>query len=411
MLPRIAWFLALGIVYQSTIQAQVVLFGQLIDHIEAQVNAMPGASGNQYRNPSVAEAESFSTAIGQIMSQDLTAAVATAEEIEYQVIRFVDHTLSQNQEFVILQKAPGGQNHWGTFIYNPLACRNLVIQCPHPVHDTHTGFEGAYVFTRLRASALLLSGTHRCNSNTPSSCSGTTSVCGSAAAYRISDIAHNDHSMFQHATEYLSSLDPDRIFIQLHGFARIPGDPHLIMSNGTRDTPEMDLINTLRISLLELNPAITFRIVHMDTDWTRLTAFTNTQGRFLNGSPDPCTVNATNATGRFVHIEQEYDLFRADESGWDLMFRGLEDAVPCGATAVVNPDPVTFVVVSDGLVFEGVTDEAYRIEIYLFDGRLWWKGDLQDRHYPFPPNTISVLVVRSTMTGLPVLQHRFCFFN
>jgi hypothetical protein len=259
---------------------------------------------------------------------------------------------------------------------------------------------------------MMISGTHRCNQNAASSCSGTTTACGSSAAYRISDIAHNDESIFQTATAFLANADSNLIFIQLHGFAKTPGDPNLIISNGTRDTPDTDPIEALRQSLLSIDASITFKIAHVHTEWTRLTGFTNTQGRYLNESNNACSSNAVSATGRFVHIEQEFDLFRKDESGWDLMSRGLQDAFHCESVSVnVVASPVYFISDHD-ITFENISNERYLLEIYFLDGRTWIRNELiSGRHYPFPPNTICVVVVRSGHSGIPVFQKKIFSLN
>jgi hypothetical protein len=312
--------LSLGLLIHVHLSGQQTVFGKLIEHVEAQVSAMPGSSGNHYQDPSPAEIVLFNDVLSAIVDADVALAASLANALDYEVIRFIDNTLPQNQEFIILQKTPSGDHFWGSLIYNQDACRDVVIQCPHPRFDSNTGLEGAYIFTRLNTRAMMISGTHRCNSTSASNCSGTTTACGSSAAYRKSDIAHNDDAIFQSTTEFLSGSIPASLFIQLHGFARQSGDPHLIVSNGTRDTPDPDPIDDLRQSLISIDPDITFKIPHIHTDWTRLTGFTNTQGRHLNISPDDCSANASTSTGRFVHIEQEFAMFRADESGWDLMY-------------------------------------------------------------------------------------------
>jgi hypothetical protein len=77
---------------------------------------------------------------------------------------------------------------------------------------------------------------------------------------------------------------------------------------------------------LQDDPAITFKLAHIDLDWTKLTAFTNTQGRLINKSSDPCYENASSCDGRFIHIEQERTKFRSDSTGWYKMYSALKSA-------------------------------------------------------------------------------------
>ena len=80
----------------------------------------------------------------------------------------------------------------------------------------------------------------------------------------------------------------------------------------------------LRDALLQEDNSLTFKIPHIDVNWTRYAAFDNTQGRYINGSPNACSVDATNTTGRFVHIEQERAKLRANETGWAKVSNALE---------------------------------------------------------------------------------------
>ncbi|MBI5727629.1 MAG: hypothetical protein HY965_07235, partial [Ignavibacteriales bacterium] len=69
-------------------------------------------------------------------------------------------------------------------------------------------------------------------------------------------------------------------------------------------TPDTDYLAKLKISLLAIDTSLTFKIAHTDLSWTKLVATTNTQGRYLNGSNDPCFTAAASSNGRFLHIEQ-----------------------------------------------------------------------------------------------------------
>jgi len=237
-------------------------------------------------------------------------------------------------------------------------------------------------------------------------------VCGSSASYRISDIAHNDESIFQSATEFLADNDPALLFIQLHGFAKISGDPNLIISNGTRDTPDPDPIAALRQSLLAIDPSITFKIIHIHTDWTRLTGFTNTEGRYLNVSPDACSANAFTSTGRFMHIEQEFDLFRKDAAGWDLMYQGLNASIACMPVGVHEEDAPWYALSDNYISFQGLEGKEYLVEIYLSDGRLWFRDNFDPYHlYQVPENQISILMIRSTGSGARIFQRKFFYIR
>ena len=317
-------------------EAQQVVFGDLIAHINSTIDDMPGSSGNQFSNLTPSQEIGWRALIGMIQDKKYSQAAGAAPTFEYRLVRFLDNSEPQIKEYYLLEKTANGVYHWGTYVFRPDACRRLVLQCPHPKVDSNTGNQGIYVFKNLNNYAYFLTGTHRCNHISPSGCSGSTSVCGTSAPYRRSDVAHNTLSAFQVATEVLYDGEPELYFLQLHGFALQSGDPYAIMSNGTRDTPDPDLLAAIRDGLLDVDPSLTFKIGHIDLSWDRLLATTNTQGRFINGSNEPCTQNATFGNGHFMHVEQEFSKLRANQTAWDKMLHALELAVEC--TTVSSPE-------------------------------------------------------------------------
>ena len=143
-------------------------------------------------------------------------------------------------------------------------------------------------------------------------------MCSSSSqSYRISDQAHVVNSTFQKTTNVLSQLIDSIIVLQPHGFAKLSGDPDLIMSNGTQLTPPgVDYLSLLKDNLVSLDNSLTFKIAHVDLSWTRLIATTNTQGRLINGSANPCNLNPPSTSGRFLHIEQAYTKLRDSKTNW-----------------------------------------------------------------------------------------------
>ena len=125
-------------------------------------------------------------------------------------------------------------------------------------------------------------------------------------------------------TENLFTNISNSVFIQLHGFGKKSTDPYVIMSNGTQITPPTDYATLIKDALLIEDNTLTFKLAHIDTDWTRLRGFTNTQGRFINESTDPCSNSATATTGRFIHIEQEKSKLRDSATEWMKMSNALK---------------------------------------------------------------------------------------
>lgn len=316
---------------------QAELSGDFLMHMDGVINSLPGSSGNQYKYPDASQSTIWKEVIAAVVDKDYEAAATKASQLDYELIKFTDNSDSESKEYYILQMTSASTHYWGTYVFNPDPCRSqLVIQAPHPVLDINTGKQGAYVFRKTNALAFFVSGTHRCNSTTFSSCSGTTSVCGSSQAYRISDVAHNVAGPFHMATDVMNSKLTFGVFIQLHGFNKDPGDPSAIFSNGTRITPSPDYIASLQEELASLDPTLTFKAAHLNFDWDKLLAFTNTQGRLINLSVQACSTNSTSTKGKFIHIEQEYDKLRSSKQKWDLMVKAIEVVFSCGVVTGLN---------------------------------------------------------------------------
>jgi hypothetical protein len=294
---------------------------------------MPGRDENDYQDPSSAQFSSWKDLIHTLLNKDYSTAFSLAASFSYDLIELNEGS----EKYYILQKKEGSLNYWGTYIFNPNSCRNIVIQSPHPKYDLNTGKQGAYLLKYTGAIFYCLAGTHRCNSSSVSNCSGTTSACGSTSGpYRISDMAHNDESIFQATTEAVKELDSTLVFIQLHGFGKTSTDPYVIMSNGTRITPDPDYINLLKNELSAVDNVLTFKIAHLNLSWNRLIAFTNVQGRYVNSGSDICSHNADTTYGTFIHIEQEKSRLRADSLKWDKMVQAINGTFSCEVSGVTG---------------------------------------------------------------------------
>ncbi|MAU15404.1 MAG: hypothetical protein CMH46_07680 [Muricauda sp.] len=310
----------------GTIEAELQYASGNIDtYLQSLIDGVPGSGGNDYTVPTTAQLEQWEGVIDGILEGNIQEAVTKAVALNYQITEFTDTALPVEQVFYVLaeyQSAPS--NYWGIYVFSKTPEReDLVLMAPHIKYDTNTGLEAIYAFRNNVAKALFLSSAHRCNSDDATECSGTTSACGASGAYRVSDLAHNTASAFQMATETIATVLPNTVFVQLHGFGKGEDDPDVIMSNGTPETPEIDYVALIRDALLAEDGTLTFKIAHIDTDWTRLVGFTNTQGRYINASIDPCGVSATGTSGRFVHIEQAKSKLREDSSGWAKMSNAL----------------------------------------------------------------------------------------
>lgn len=301
--------------------------GDLENYIDNFIKNVPGGSGSQYKEPILSQTNIWKNTINKILEQDIENARIASKKIGYKIVKFTDNTTSKNQIFYILEKEAASKNHWGTYIFTKNAeIKNLIITAPHIINDINTGQQAVYCLKKTLAKAVFLNGTERCNNSTFSNCSGTTTTCNNGAEkYRVSDVAHAENSLFHQTTAILFNKTSNSIFIQLHGFSKESEDPFLILSNGTRETPTTDYIEMLKNELLKEDNTLTFKIPHKDLSWEKLLAFTNTQGRFINGSKEPCETASTNTSGRFIHIEQEFTRLRDDKNDWKKMSNALQN--------------------------------------------------------------------------------------
>jgi hypothetical protein len=326
--------------------------GDIEIYINNIIDNVPNSSGDDYAMPNSTQINNWDSVIDFLLANDLANARAGANSLNYQVTLFTDTSISPNQIFYVLEKQSSSSNYWGTYIFSKTPTRNnLIIQAPHIKNDVNTGQQAVHCFKNTLARAVFISGTHRCNSANFSSCSGTTSTCSSGAqSYRISDMAHNVTTMFQQTTDNLFRNITNSIFIQLHGFGRSSSDPYVIMSNGTRQTPTKDYAALIKNELLNEDSSLTFQLAHINTSWTRLIGFTNTQGRLINNSSNHCSSSATNTTGRFIHVEQERTKLRNNATGWVKMSNALLNVFPStlslddfnlNATISISPNPTS----------------------------------------------------------------------
>lgn len=362
--------------------------GNIETYIGAIIDNTPGSSGDDFTEPNTSQLNIWNATINFISANNLVNARTNANTVNYELTEFTDTSISPNQVFFILEEKAPQSNYWGTYVFSKTPTRkNLIIQAPHSKYDTYTGKEAVYCFKKTGAKALFINGTHRCNSNDFSPCSGTTSVCGRSDSYRKSDLAHNIETVFQKTTENLLYAVSNSVFIQLHGFGKKATDPYVIMSNGTRETPVTDYVTQIKDALFIQDNSLTFKLAHIDTDWTRLIGFTNTQGRLINNSDDFCLTSAMSTSGRFIHIEQEKSKLRNDETGWNKMSNALatvfepilsSDSFNLNKQISVNPNPTNGKVTINGI-------DIKSIEVYNTLGQ-----QLLQIQYPSNNNPLTI---------------------
>jgi len=322
----------------SVMFGQITMTGNLADRINTFINNMPDADGDQYQLPGSANLTTWGNIITDILAGNYSAAQTLADPIGYQLLQYTDNSVTPNKLYYVLEKKSTSTNYWGMFIYNPVSERpKLFIQSPHPKFDTNTGQQGFYIFQKTGARAHFISGTHRCNSSVYTNCDGTTDVCDTGTYYRISDQAHSVDGTLQKTTQIFNSNITSLIIVQNHGFGKIAGDPDVIMGNGRSVDPSgTDFLVNVANNMLKQDSTLTFKIAHINTDWSRLNGTTNVQGRLLNGNSSPCTQNSASPNGRFLHIEQALKGLRDNQTNWSKLANAIAMAIPVSPVKTGN---------------------------------------------------------------------------
>jgi hypothetical protein len=262
--------------------------------------------------------QSLRDALRATIARDWPAARHAAAQGGYELLALVDGA----RWYAVLQMAEEGLGP--TVVVAPFAWRDLIAEAPHAGFERGTAEQVALLVTELGARAGLISGAHRCAARQQSSCSGTTRVCGEAAEvpYRTSDVGHNPATLFHAAHEVLAAAWPEAVVFSLHGMRRT--DATLaIVSDGSREKRSSDnavsghLRGALRARLGEGPAVVSCNDANDDRyPYRRLCGFTNVQGRSLDGSLNVCGMSTHAPSGRFIHLEQTWDVLGEFERGW-----------------------------------------------------------------------------------------------
>lgn len=207
--------------------------------------------------------------------------------------------------------------------------RDLIVEAPHGIADRATDIQSAIALTRLGARALILAGAHRCASRSESPCSGRSGICGDGRApYRTSDTAHNPDTRFHTAHLILTDAWPQSTVVQLHGFGVKNTDAWVVLSDSSKESRPGDraLAGQVRDGIRTWFGTPKRAVSCQDPDDKRfsyrtLCARTNVQGRHLNGVLDVCGTTAESASGRFLHVEQAWEIRREVRENWENIDR------------------------------------------------------------------------------------------
>ena len=275
----------------------------LITEITTIRNNLPGSGSEGFVLPSEEDLLNWQKLMFFFIQADTSRvdSLIQAHFSFYQLYVFTDTGFENRMYYLLREKHPVSKG-WGTYIINTVHRRELAIEMPHPWYDTNTYSEGTDIFRRTGAKFLLMAGTHRCADSTFSNCDGTTSACGgSNLPYPVSDMAHFTESVFQITHQEIINSNPETYTISVHGHSNSSCED-IFLSNGKFDG-SWPLLYSLKNSLLA-SGGLTVAVAGDGTSVCSLIGSTNVQGRYSNGSTNPCSQEASATNGYFMHIEQ-----------------------------------------------------------------------------------------------------------
>ena len=271
----------------------------------------PGANSNQYTPPGAQVEDLLIASVDALLySGDVQAAI---ESIEQGAGSALDYILCRDPEDHLVARWEPRLEGMGTsrFALRVGAAGGAIIGIPHGQYENHVVVQGVELFKNLGLRALIINGAHRCANDESSPCSGTSSVCGSQGAYRDSDMAHVDKTIFQWAHEIINQRFPNDLVLSIHG----KSGSGINLSNGTKEPTSVESpVAQFALALsqgdsLDDEPIRTCNEFPSGPDTTgNLCGTTNIQGRMVNYSQEPCTTGPVQASDRFIHVEQSSEI-------------------------------------------------------------------------------------------------------
>ena len=373
------------------------IMGWIHNHIS---NDMPIEDSEAYVKPSELDLSRFRSVVDLLLLEtynQIDDSLSTYFS-SYEFVHVTD-TSFENSEYYMIRENPVTKA-WGTIIYNPNWQRNLTIAVPHPLHDSKTPYEGIDFLHYMGARLFVIAGSHRCANDEASLCDGTTSACSATSQsepFKVSDMAHNDSTVFQVVHEAMFEFSNQAWFLNIHGHASSTCED-VFLSNGRIDDPSTEMI-ALKDSLVIHGVDAAYA---GDGSECGLTGTTDTQGRYVNGSSDPCGSSNVSNSGRFFHIEQ-FTSIRASQDKYRVLVEEIAEMIPRTNNTVTFPNfrELTFneihffPIAQDGNAnglsgVQTVSDEFVEIvnsDVNTFDLSGWSLSDNTEIRHIFPNGT------------------------
>ncbi len=305
--------------------------------------------------------------------------------LELSAVRFVWQESSSQRSFCVMHDVADADDGgmldlgWGLVMVNPRATRELCHQAPHPIADLTTEALAVSAFQATESRCLMIAGSHRDTGTILASCQGLLAA----------DVAHNDATMFQAATEALAGSDAGAglLVLQWHGMAdtTCPLVDVYITEGLTTTPPPLSPAWTLASTIATIEPV--WRTGVAGAGLCSLNGTRDVQLRLLNGvdQASVCTTAATTSSGRALHLELA-PAFR-EPAAWISILAGAwpsdagagsVDAGSVDAGSVDagldqaptgEPTPPRFLRVGCQLTAEGVSAATFLLVLWAFTRR------------------------------------------
>ena len=294
------------------VDVQKLLWNQQSGSLETVVSRLRvmGIQSRPYAMPTEQDLRVARKSFSALIAGDLVLAATFLQILKLELFELHDNGAVY---YVVREPPDKPLRGWGFFAVRPESARPWLLEAPHPSNDRYTDIQAASLMRTLSARALLISTAFRCADAESSPCSGKTQACGLKRRwqkFRVSDMAHTTTSIFQVVHEVFLDRVENSIAVQLHGFDRRPGRRfHYVISDGTPYPSAPDSPSNRLVSLLRERVPGRGAVVGCNGPRRRyvLCGTTNVQGRYANGSKDPCRRRARRSAHRFVHVEQSLD--------------------------------------------------------------------------------------------------------
>jgi hypothetical protein len=310
----------------------------LVAWVTAREHALPDTLADF--SPTEERTMSFRKLVELMSAHDWAKVREAATAISYMVV-----AIKEGAMWFVVASDESKTGRDPVLIVNAAPERDIIFEAPHVPFESGTGEQAVTLLRDLRGKAAIISGAHRCASRTSSPCDGKTAVCGALDGYRDSDAGHNTSSLFNQAHIVFSERWRNSIVVSLHGMKEDPGShTRIIISDGAHDRDEGHVATAtkLRLALASRStpPGTIVNCNYPPDDifnYRKLCGYTNVQGRHVNGGLDACRASVDQATGRFIHIEQDWQVLKAYSQNWSHLYENEWPKAILGSFATVVP--------------------------------------------------------------------------